>query len=716
MDKDKKILITSALPYVNNVPHLGNIIGSVLSADVFARFCRARGYETLYVCGTDEYGTATENRAREENLTPREICDKYHKIHSEIYEYFNIKFDVFGRTSTDKQREVSHDIFKALDGRGYISEHSSKRIYCDYDKMFLADRYVEGICPKCGYEDARGDQCDKCGSLLEPENLIEPKCKVCGRTPVLKETKHLHLDLDKLETQLKKWFEKQSKKGQWVNNALTTTEGWFKRGLTSRPITRDLKWGVPVPKKGFENKVFYVWFDAPIGYISITADKLNNWKYWWQEPDNTVLYQFMAKDNIPFHTVLFPASLIGTGKPWTLLHHINSTEYLNYEDTKFSKSRNIGVFGTDVKKTGIPIDLWRFYLLSIRPEKNDTAFSWTDFFGKINFEFLDNIGNLINRVLVYLTKNFNGEIADMDLNDYQTEFVNECKTRIDEITESLESIKLRDALRLILLLSKTGNKFFQDSEPWAKIKTNRDEVHSTLTVLTYLIKNIAILLSPYIPHTSQRIFDMLNFSESVDSTNLWKSVNDFSGLGKHSIGNPEILFSKLDMKEAEKWRKKFSGDYLDFSVLNVKVGKIIEVENHPNAEHLFVLKVDIGEENLRTVCAGLTKYFNNDDLLNRKILLLSNLKKADLRGVESEGMILTAEKRKKLELFELEGFEIGENLLSEVGKVNNMEIDIDDFKKVELSVKDKTLLCDEIPLKIRGKEIKTVNIVNGKVR
>jgi len=695
----KKKLITSALPYVNNVPHLGNIIGCVLSADVYARFCRARGYDTLYVCGTDEYGTATENKAREEGLTPQEICDKYHKIHSEIYDFFNIKFDIFGRTSTNTQKDISHLIFKDLEKNGYISEHSSKRTYCAFDKMFLADRYVEGICPKCGYEEARGDQCDKCQSLLEPEDLKEPKCKVCGKEPELKETTHLHLDLDKISPELEKWFKEQSKRGEWTNNALTTTEGWFKRGLSSRPITRDLKWGVPVPRPGFENKVFYVWFDAPIGYISITAHSRDDWKDWWQNPEDINLYQFMAKDNIPFHTVLFPASLIGTKKPWTLLHHVNSTEYLNYEDTKFSKSRNVGVFGSDVKTTGIPIDLWRFYLLSIRPEKNDSVFSWTDFFGKINFEFLDNIGNLVNRGLVYLEKNFDGEIVDLELKDYQNEFVRDCTEKINEITEALENIKLRDGLRLILLLSKAGNKFFQDAEPWAKIKTDRKEVHATLTILTYLI-----------------LFKMLNYPDDLYSFKIWDSVTEFKGLKKHKIGKPEILYKKLDLKDAEKWKKKFSGNFLDFSVLNIKTGKIIEIESHPNASHLYVLKVDIGEDKPRAICAGLTKFFKPEYLLNRKVLVLTNLKKANLSGVDSEGMVLTAEKRKKVELFELENSSIGENLIAEGQTPNKNQIDIEILKKVELSVKENTLLWEETPLLINGKEVKTININNGKVR
>jgi methionyl-tRNA synthetase len=555
-----KRLITSALPYVNNVPHLGNIIGCVLSADVFARYCRSRGYETLYICGTDEYGTATENKAREEGLTPGEICDKYHAIHSEIYKEFNISFDAFGRTSTEEQTRIAQSIFKDLDKNGYISEHTSERTFCNHDGMFLADRYVEGICPRCGFENAGGDQCDQCGALLEPENLVNPKCKICGHIPVLKSTTHLHLDMDKLQEKVETWFKKQSIKGSWTHNALTTTKSWLEKGLSSRPITRDLKWGIPVPKPGFEGKVFYVWFDAPIGYISITAKAIPGWEKWWLNPGEVQLYQFMAKDNIPFHTVLFPASLIGTGHQWTLLHHINSTEYLNYEDSKFSKSRGIGVFGTDVKKTGIPIDLWRFYLLAIRPEKNDTFFSWSDFFGKVNFELIDNIGNLINRVLVYIKKNFNGEIRDHSLSATQKEFISNCRKQVEKITRAMEESKLREALRLILLLSKSGNKFFQDSEPWAKIKKDREEVHATTSILIYLIRNIAILVEPFMPDTAKRIFKMLNLIIDPEKDSLWKSASVFKGLNEHFIGTPEILYKKLDPKDAEKWRKRFSGD------------------------------------------------------------------------------------------------------------------------------------------------------------
>ncbi|MGN0906753.1 MAG: methionine--tRNA ligase, partial [Bullifex sp.] len=336
----KKRLITSALPYVNNIPHLGNLT-QVLSADVFARFCRLRGYETLYICGTDEYGTASETRALKEGVTPRELCDHYHAIHRDIYKWFNVSFDYFGRTSTEKQTEIVQAIFREVDAHGYITEREIEQLYCPKCGRFLADRFVEGKCPHCGSEGARGDQCDACQTLLEPTELIEPHCSVCGTTPEVRKTKHLYIDLPKALPLLKEWMEKASVDGFWAKNAIQLTNSWIRDGLRERCITRDLKWGIPVPKPGYENKVFYVWFDAPIGYISITANYTDDWKRWWQSPEDTELFQFIGKDNIPFHTVIFPSSLLATGEKWTMLHHMSSTEYLNYEGGKFSKSLGI---------------------------------------------------------------------------------------------------------------------------------------------------------------------------------------------------------------------------------------------------------------------------------------------------------------------------------------------------------------------------------------
>ncbi|CAG0880180.1 unnamed protein product [Cyprideis torosa] len=398
----RNILITSALPYVNNVPHLGNIIGCVLSADVFSRYCRLRGYNCLYVCGTDEYGTATETKALEERVTPREICDRYNQIHTDIYRWFNIDFDYFGRTTTEQQTKIAQDIFWSLNRNGFLLEETMTQLHCPRCSRFLADRFVEGICPHpgCGYEDARGDQCDKCGKLVNAEELRSPRCKLCKAEPEKKDSRHLFLDLPKIEESLEKWIDSVS--SDWTSNALGIAKSWLREGLKPRCITRDLQWGTPVPKKGFQDKVFYVWYDAPIGYLSITANYTDKWDLWWNNPEMVTLYQFMAKDNVPFHAIIFPACQLGTGKSYTMVNHLISTEYLNYEDDKFSKSRGVGVFGDHAKNTNIDADVWRFYLLAIRPETQDSAFAWEDFLLRANSELLNNLGNYVNRSLVFL--------------------------------------------------------------------------------------------------------------------------------------------------------------------------------------------------------------------------------------------------------------------------------------------------------------------------
>lgn len=705
-----KKLITSALPYVNNLPHLGNIIGCVLSADAYARFCRLMGYETLYVCGTDEYGTATETKAREEGLTPREICDKYHDLHKEIYEHFNISFDIFGRTSTEKQTEIAQGIFKDLESEGLISEETTSRIFCEKDNIFLADRYVEGTCPHCGEEGARGDQCDSCGKLLEPENLKNPQCKICGSTPALKETSHLYLKLDELQDRLKAWSDRSSKEGNWTNNAIQTTNSWFEKGLQPRPITRDLKWGIPVPKPGYENKVFYVWFDAPIGYISITAKELDDWKKWWQNPEEVKLYQFMAKDNIPFHTVIFPASLIGTGKNWTLLHHINATEYLNYENTKFSKSRNIGIFGNDVKDTGIHIDLWRFYLLANRPERNDSQFAWDDFIEKVNSEFTDNIGNMVNRTLVYLKKNFNGEIKDLDLPESHRTFIQECKKELKQVAEAFEAVRIRDAIRTILAIGNRGNKFFQDMQPWERIKTEPEHAHATVSLLAYLVKNVAIALSPFMPETSGKTLEILGIKDYS-----WNDIGNFEGMNGHIIGNPSIIHKKLDPKLAEKFRKQFSGKQSDFGRAQLKVGQIKEVKKHPNADQLYWLSVDLGENEPRSIVAGLVKRYSPEELADRKVIVLANLKPTRIRDIKSQGMILVCKHRNKMELLDAEPFEPGQIVTADKQKLDHSELTIEEFGEIDLLVKNGKLLTGEQQCHIGGKPVETHQLKAGKV-
>ena len=655
----KKRLITSALPYVNNIPHLGNLM-QVLSADVFARFCRSRGYETMYICGTDEYGTASETRALQEGVTPRELCDRYHEIHKAIYKWFNIDFDYFGRTSTPLQTEIVQALFKACDDNGYIVEKESEQLYCPECKRFLADRFVSGTCPHCGYDGARGDQCEKCGTLLDPTELIEPKCSVCGSTPVLRKTKNLYLNLPKILPLLDEWMKKASVEGFWAKNAIQITSSWIRDGLQERCITRDLKWGIPVNKPGYEDKVFYVWFDAPIGYISITANKTKDWEYWWRDPENTELFQFIGKDNIPFHTVVFPSTLLASKEKWTMLYHMSSTEYLNYEGGKFSKSKGIGIFGNDVEETGIPADVWRFYMFYNRPEKSDFTFTWLDFQEKVNKELIGNLSNLVNRTLTFVKRFYDGNLGAGSLDE---SLCKEIKEKEEAITAALEKADERDAIRLIFELSDIGNKAFQDGEPWKVRKEDPEKAAVLLRTLMYLIRDLAIMITPYMPTTGDRILSFI----SADGMK-WDSVGSFEG--NLEVKEPELLFQKLEDDRINELRERYSGsqsermerekkeeekmeenaktesmeslaDQFARKVI-LKVSKIVNVEKHPGGDKLFILTLDCGEEEPRTIVSSIVPFYKAEELLGRNIVLVSNLKPANFRGVKSRGMLLAA--------------------------------------------------------------------------
>jgi methionyl-tRNA synthetase len=648
----KKRLVTSALPYVNNIPHLGNLI-QVLSADVFARFSRQRGYETLYVCGSDEYGTATETRAREEGVSPRELCDRNHAIHRDIYSWFNIEFDHYGRTSTTYQTEIVQGIFKAVYEAGYITQRSIKQLYSEKSEMFLADRYVKGECPHCHYDDARGDQCENCGKLLDPEHLINPVSIMDNSTPVLKETTHLYIDLPKILPLLQQWMDEASARGRWARNAVQMTQAWIRDGLKERAITRDLKWGIPVPLEGFEDKVFYVWFDAPIGYISISAEHAalsgdgEAWKSWWHNPEEVELFQFIGKDNIPFHTVIFPSSLLATGANWTMLHHMSSSEYMNYEAGKFSKSKGVGVFGNDAQDTGIPADVWRFYIFYNRPETSDYVFTWKDFQEKTNKELIGNLANLVNRTLSFTKRFYEGEIISPDLTDpFSADFWTEVKRLEGEITQHLEWAQLRDAFRKIFALSSYGNKVFQESEPWKLRESEPEKAKAVLSNLAYLVRDLAILTRPFIPSTADRIASFLG-SELSD----WSALGDTSV--RLSLGDPEILFKQLDDTLIENLRQRFSGSQAERANrdnadakqtadpapklskaekiarqdeglsleerftkrVELRVARITAIERHPDAEKLYVETLDDGSGELRQIVSGLVPYYREEELL-----------------------------------------------------------------------------------------------------
>ncbi|KAJ3274617.1 hypothetical protein HDV01_002459 [Terramyces sp. JEL0728] len=524
-EKDKRnILITSALPSVNNIPHLGNIIGCVLSADVYARYCRIRGYNALYICGSDEYGTTTETKAIEEGLTFKQLSDKYHTLHAQTYSWFQIDFDIYGRTATPQQTEITQDIYKKLDKNGHIFEDKVTQLFCEKHQSFLADRYVEGTCPFCSYEDARGDQCDACGKLIDAIELIKPHCKLDGATPIPKESKHMFLDLKEQQPALEKWYKKASVDGSWSANSQTITSSWLKEGLRPRCITRDLKWGTAIPKDGYEHKVFYVWFDAPIGYPSITANYTKDWEKWWKNPENVKLYQFM--------------------------------EYLQYENTKFSKSRGVGVFGNNVMESGIPVEVWRYYLLSLRPESSDAQFTWAGFQAANNNELLANLGNFINRVVKFVNSKYKNVIPDYSPEEPEQELVKEVNELLQQYISALENVKLRQGLKLVMDIATKGNTYLQsnkiDNTLFTNSKKRCDTVVATALNLSYLISS---LIYPYMPSTTDGILRQLNLSHRK-ITDIWENNELIAG---HTINKAEYLFTKIEDARIEQLREKYSG-------------------------------------------------------------------------------------------------------------------------------------------------------------
>ena len=662
-------LITTALPYVNNVPHLGNLIQG-LSGDVFARYCRLRGYDTLYICGTDEYGTATETRAREEGISPKQLCDRYYDIHDAVYRWFDFSFDIFGRTSHPIHTEITQSIFNAASQNDYIVSHTTEQLYSEKSNMFLADRYVIGTCPKCQYVHARGDQCEQCGSLLDPADLIDVRSAVDGSVPIKKKTRHLYLNLPKLLPQLERWLQQSNAQERWAHNAIQMTRAWMRDGLQERAITRDLSWGIPVPVDEYRKKVFYVWFDAPIGYISITAQLTDQWREWWQNPERTRLYQFVGKDNIPFHTVVFPCSLLATRQEWTMVHHISSTEYLNYEGGQFSKSRGVGVFGTDAIDSGIPADAWRFYLLYNRPENSDYTFVWDDFALRINKELIGNFANFFNRLTSFVHRYYDGRLPNVDASaatDAVATHINECARRMDAaittITDKLEALEIRDAFRTVLTVSDLGNRLFQQYEPWKNINSAPDDIAFILRFLLLIAKNLSILIAPFLPQTAIKCRDLLAINRDLQWSNIADEVADIH------IRQPQVLFKRLEAKEIAQFKKRFSttdgnaggnrdgnadnADVASQPAVDVKqqfqqhvrlvTARITSATNHQNADKLFVEQVDDGSGVARQIVSGLAAHYQPHQLIGKTVIIVANLKPIKLRGVMSNGMLLAAQ-------------------------------------------------------------------------
>nr|GEV09805.1 probable methionine--tRNA ligase [Tanacetum cinerariifolium] len=790
----RNILITSALPYVNNVPHLGNIIGCVLSADVYARYCRLRGYNAIYVCGTDEYGTATETKALEENCTPKEICDKYHAIHREVYKWFNISFDEFGRTSTPQQTEVCQAIFNKLLENNWLSENTMQQLYCDKCSKFLADRLVEGHCPTpgCKNDSARGDQCDDCSKLLNPTELINPRCKVCSTSPRIRDTDHLFLELPLLEAKLCEYIKKMSVEGGWSQNAIHATNAWLKEGLRQRCITRDLKWGVPVPLEKFKEKVFYVWFDAPIGYVSITKCYTEEWEKWWKNPENVELYQFMGKDNVPFHTVMFPSTLIGTGESWTMMKTISVTEYLNYEAGKFSKSKGVGVFGNDAKDTGIPVEVWRYYLLTNRPEVSDTLFTWADLQAKLNSELLNNLGNFINRVLSFIAKpdlgagkgsGYNSIIPDApgaESHPLTKALAEKIGNYVDQYVEAMEKVKLKQGLKIAMSISGEGNAYLQESQFWKLYKEDLPSCSIVMRTSVGVVYLLACLLEPFMPSFSSEVLKQLNMplqlslsdekGDVVKAKSPWEIIPD-----GHKIGTPVPLFKELRDEEVEFFRNKFAGSQADradramkeeaeakkvteklkntkitekggkkerpskssgeaktkaaaeqeltISRLDIRVGVITEVQKHPDADSLYVEKIDVGEEQPRTVVSGLVKYIPLEEMQNRKVCVLCNLKPATMRGIKSHAMVLCASTSEKVELVEPPASAaIGERVTfagfnGEPDDVLNPKKKVWETLQVDLHTDKDLVACyKDLPFTTSAGVCKVISISDGTIR
>lgn len=730
----KKIIVTSALPYVNNVPHLGTMV-CIVSADVYTRFLRLKGDDVISVLGTDEHGTTTEAIAMKMDMTPKEATDYFFKVHKETYEWFNCSFDCFGRTSSKENVEITQDIFLKLYKNGFIVEKEEEQMFDEEAQKFLSDRFIEGTCPHCNYNDARGDQCDNCGKLLNPLDLKNPRSKLTGSKPVIRKTKHLYIKLNELQPKIEELF--NERKHNWSDNAAQTTQAWLDEGLKERAITRDLKWGIPVPLEGYEEKVFYVWFDAPIGYIAITKEFRQDWKDFWHNPENVKLVQFMGKDNIPFHSVLFPASLIGADDNYTLVHTLDVNEYLNYEDEKFSKSRGVGVFGDDAKNTGIAADEWRYYLIINRPEKTDANFTWKDLQDKVNNELAGNLGNLVNRTITFIEK----------FNDGKIEKITEpllYDDDIDQILDAYQNIELKKALKQVMLLSKKANQYFQEQAPWQTIKTDKDKALNALAVLANMIKDISILIYPVMPVVAEKIQQQLGMEKNFNLSALKESLQ------KISIGKPEIIFRKIEDEEVEAFKKKYSGrqdnnqdenksknadkkgkdakeKHRDskekhketreakkdekksasdensseeanneelLKKIDLRVAKIISVEKHPEADKLYIEKLMIGDEE-RTIVSGLVPHYSKEELEGKNIIIVYNLKPAKLRGVLSKGMLLAAGQDDKVGVLHCPHMKPGDRITFKGIKSEPAdEITVDEFFKATIEAKDGKVYID----------------------
>lgn len=562
-----KVLITSALLYINGIPHLGHMVGCLLPSDVYARYMRMMGNDVLYIGGTDEHGTASEVGALKENMPVEEYCDRYHERHRKIGEGFNLSFDYFGRTSSEQNKEMTYHIFSQLDKNGYIAEKTMKQIYSVDDKMFLADRYITGTCPHCGYEKARGDQCENCTKILEPTDLINARSTISGSTNLeVRETKHLFLNLPKIEPELREWL--KTKEAFWPDVAYSIALKWLKEGLEPRCITRDLKWGFPVNKAGYEDKVFYVWFDAPIGYIGITKqwsdEKPNerNWKDWWMDAKDVRYVEFMGKDNVPYHSITFPATMLGTGENWTKVDYLKGMSYLTFEGGKFSKSEHRGIFAEDAINE-FPADFWRYWLMANAPESSDSSFTFEGFANTVNKDLNGVLGNFAQRVMKMTASKIGSFVPQgAEFEDAENELIAVLQTRVNDYFKYMNELEFRKAIAELRAIWVEGNNYITKTEPWTVIKENQTRAETILRVCLNLTRIMAILSAPLMPDTAQKI--MAKFGLSDKDMPTLKDFDVKKEICTLKAGHPfetgDALFERITPEKIAELQQKYGGN------------------------------------------------------------------------------------------------------------------------------------------------------------
>ncbi len=653
----KRTLITTALPYANGPVHIGHLAGVYVPADIYARYLRLKGEEVLMIGGSDEHGVPITIRAQKEGITPQDVVDRYHAIIKDGFERLGITHDIYSRTSSATHHEHASEFFRKLYDKGEFIEKTSQQYYDEQANQFLADRYITGTCPHCNNERAYGDQCESCGTSLAPTDLKDPKSAITGNTPVLRETKHWYLPLDKHESFLREWILEGHK--EWKSNVYGQCKSWLDMGLQPRAVSRDLDWGIPVPVEGAEGKVLYVWFDAPIGYISNTKELLpDTWETWWKSED-TKLVHFIGKDNIVFHCIVFPAMLKAEGS-YILPENVPANEFLNLEGDKISTSRNWAVWLHEyLDEFPGKQDVLRYVLTANAPETKDNDFTWKDFQARNNNELVAIYGNFVNRALVLTNKYFEGKVPALgELTDYDKETIAEVQAIKATIEKELDTYHFREALKTAMNLARIGNKYLADTEPWKLAKTDMSRVATILNIALQITANLTIVFSPFLPFSSEKLLRMLDVNEAFS----WDSLGSMELLSVgHQIATAELLFEKIEDSTIEAQIEKLQAtkaanelaerkaesiaqdiQFDDFLKLDIRVGTVLECSKVPKADKLLQFRIDDGLGG-RTIISGIAKHYQPEELVGKQVCFIANLPPRKLKGIESQGMILSAE-------------------------------------------------------------------------